>query len=227
MPDKPITVAVIADTHVASLNELPDKVLETLKNVDVIIHLGDFTSPKMLEELKKFSNFYGIYGNHDRLPEMRTLKKMDVLEIAGKRLGIIHGLFYPVGRQRRMKAWFKKDNIDILLFGHSHVITSKVIDGIPVFNPGTLTGQFPATFNSYGLLTLNGTIDCEIIRWNKHTPIRRQLLTFIPALIIRNGTVFLESWPYIDISPFMRGLRFTLKKVKQARNKMIPRQRTG
>jgi uncharacterized protein len=215
--DIPVTIAVIADTHVKHLDELPSKVLDVLTSADLILHLGDFISPELLTDLKKLGNFHGIWGNHDRLPEMRQrLKRIEILEVGGKRLGLIHGLFYPVSRQRRLKAWFKKDQIDILLFGHSHMVTSKILDGVLLFNPGSVVGKFPASHRSFGLLILNGTVETQVIPIENNVPIRHNPFREIPAWIIRTGTGFLESWPYIDLSPLWSRFGLAWKKRKIA-----------
>jgi uncharacterized protein len=220
--DKSVTIAVIADTHVNRLEELPHTVLETLARVDIILHLGDFTSPQLLDDLKGFGNFYGVWGNHDRLPEMRRcLKRMEILEVGGKRLGIIHGLFYPVGLQRRLKVWFKHHQIDILLFGHNHAVTRKILNGILFFNPGTLTGKFPATHGSFGLLTLNGTVTSQVIPIYYDIPLKQKIITTIPAWIIREGTNFLNSWPYIDLSPLWNKLKNAWQKLKATSYRQI------
>jgi putative phosphoesterase len=214
MAKKPVTIAVIADTHVNRMDELPTAVLDVLDRVDLIIHLGDFTSPQLLDDFKKRGNFHGIWGNHDRLPEMRKrLNRIEVLEVDGKRLGLIHGLFYPVGREKRLKAWFKNYKIDVLLFGHNHLVTCKIVDGILLFNPGTVTCQFPATQGSFGLLTLNGTITGKVIAVKHCSPMWKKYLILVPSLFIREGTRFLESWPYMDLSPLWSNAGIILKRL--------------
>jgi uncharacterized protein len=204
MGEKSVKVAVLADTHMSRLSELPNIVLETLARADVIIHLGDFTSLEMLTDLRKMGNFYGIYGNHDRLPILRKeLKKIEVIELNGKRLGIIHGFFCPVSSQRRMKFWFKEHNIDILLYGHTHSVLKKNLNGVLLVNPGSVICKFPATKGSFGLLTLDSSMDFKVISTGDNLPFRKRLLFTVPALIIRNGTRFLESWPYIDTAPLV------------------------
>ena len=84
MVTKPISVAVISDTHVNRLNELPSKLLDTLNKADVIIHLGDYNTPELLNDLRRLGNFHGIIGNHDSLIDRRELKVMDVVEVGGK-----------------------------------------------------------------------------------------------------------------------------------------------
>jgi len=209
---KPVTIAVIADTHAKRLDDLPGKVLEALARVDVIVHLGDFTSPQLITDLERKGRFYGIWGNHDRLPEIRQrLKRMEVVEIAGKRLGLIHGLFDPVARLRRLKYCFKDEDVDILLFAHSHLITQKMLDGVFLFNPGTVSSKFPASQGSFGILTLDGSIKSEIIILDKTAPVRWKWLWFLPAALIRYGTIFLEAWPYIDFSSW----NFFTKHIRQ------------
>jgi predicted phosphodiesterase len=52
---------------------------------------------------------------------------------------------------------------DVVLFGHSHIAVSEVVDGIRFFNPGT-AGGFGAP-PSAGILTLdNGTFDLTHIK---------------------------------------------------------------
>ncbi len=213
MTDKPTLIAVISDTHVDHLEQLPREVLEVLPRADLIFHLGDFESPGMIDELKQTGKFCGVWGNHDRLPEMRRkLNRLEVREVDGKRIGLIHGLFYPPGRQRRMLHWFKKQNIDIMLFGHSHLITQKTIGGVYVFNPGTVTCKFPAIRGSFGLLTLNGAVSTQVIILGGKGTLTWKILTAFPAWFIREGTGFLESWPYLDLSPVWNFLR-PLKRV--------------
>jgi uncharacterized protein len=207
VPSKPVKVAVIADTHAKKLADLPTGLLEILAKADAIIHLGDYTSPELLNDLKKFGNFYGIVGNHDGLMKSSGLKKMEVIEIGGKRLGLIHGTYLPLARLKRMKAWFKNHKIDMLLFGHSHLVTRKTLDGILLFNPGTVTGQFPATHASFGLLTLDGSIMSEIISLDDTTSIRENWLLRFMAIIIRTGIRWLEGWPYIDLSSWFSEIR--------------------
>ncbi len=218
--DKPITIAVIADTHISRLDELPPLVLDTLTRVDLILHLGDFTSPQLVDDLKRLGKFHGIWGNHDRLPEMRRkLRRIELLEVGGKKLALIHGLFLPVARQRMILALFKKKKIDILLFGHSHLITNKIINGVFLFNPGTVTCKFPATQGSFGLLTLNGTITSRVIPISYHFSMKQKLLMTIPAWVIREGTRFLESWPYIDFPALWRNTRIFLKRLSLSSRK--------
>ena len=65
MHNRPTLVAVIADTHANHLDELPPRVREAITKADYVIHLGDYTSAELLDELRELPNFHGIAGNHD------------------------------------------------------------------------------------------------------------------------------------------------------------------
>jgi len=201
MPDRAVTIAVISDTHADRFEELPPEMFAVLDKVDAVIHLGDFSSYAVLKGLKKFRNFFAVRGNHDRQPLLRKkLRVMEVLELGGKRIGIFHGFFFPFGTLQRMKKWFSESNIDILLYGHTHLITQKMIDGVYFFNPGSVAGSFPSAGPSFGLLTLDGTITSEIVYLEKSRSISWEVFMLIPMHLVKNVIRFLEVWPWINFS---------------------------
>lgn len=159
------TVVVIADTHANSLADLPEKLISEIKAADYLIHLGDFTSLDLLNELRQLSNFYGILGNHDHPDLHGKLDKTAEVEIAGKKLGLIHALINPVTGRLRMRRSFqnKGQRLNAVLYGHSHLPTARFDNGVFFFNPGSVAGKFPASIKSFGKLTIDGTISSEII----------------------------------------------------------------
>ncbi len=36
-------IGVVSDTHVSRIDQLPPKLVDSLKEVDLIVHLGDYT----------------------------------------------------------------------------------------------------------------------------------------------------------------------------------------
>ncbi len=95
-PLKPVKVAVISDSHVQSIDQLPPVLLDVLAEADAVIHLGDYTSPEFLNDLRKTGKFYGIIGNHDSSIGRQELKVIEVVELAGKKIGLdTRPLFCP------------------------------------------------------------------------------------------------------------------------------------
>jgi putative phosphoesterase len=212
MDKETATIAVIADTHLDHPESLPHRLLEALAKADLIIHLGDYTSKDFLDELRRLGKFHGITGNHDNAELRKELNQMEVLEVAGKRLGLIHGMFFPFGTQKRMKARFKEQKIDILLYGHTHLATSRYVDGVFVFNPGTVTAQFPAYRGTFGMINLDGTITAEIIPLEYQSIPRIGLMRKLWALFLTKSILLIETWPYVDLPYYIANIRNKLRK---------------
>ena len=58
-------IGVLSDTHASGIEQLPEKLVESLREVDLIIHLGDFTGKGLLSDLRGLGDFRGVSGNMD------------------------------------------------------------------------------------------------------------------------------------------------------------------
>ncbi len=61
-----------------------------------------------------------------------------------------------------VKAQF--DNVNVIVFGHSHSPVNEVQNGALFFNPGSPTDKIFASYNSVGILEVGDTIKGRIIR---------------------------------------------------------------
>jgi putative phosphoesterase len=157
-------ICVISDTHAHHIKDLPPALISIMKKVDVIVHLGDYDTIELVDELKKLGNFWGVTGNHDFAKIRAVLPRTDILEVKGKRLGLVHGhgSSLPLGLKHGLKARFNGEKIDAILYGHTHITRNRMMNDILYFNPGSASGRFPAYHKSYGILTVDGTIKAEI-----------------------------------------------------------------
>ena len=88
-------IGLISDTHIPDRARiLPQKVLDAFSNVDLIIHAGDLTSPKVLDELEEIAPVMAVQGNMDRANGI-DLPKAKVIEAEDLKIGVIHGEVYP------------------------------------------------------------------------------------------------------------------------------------
>ena len=149
-------IAVLADTHVNTLERLPRKIIDAISTVDLIIHAGDFTDVQLLKELKGLRTVKAVQGNMDSRELKTVLPAKEIVEIENKRIGITHGSGSPWGIEERVRKMFELDRIDVIVYGHSHQSQNKVINGILLFNPGKAT-------DSFGILTIDGEAEGEII----------------------------------------------------------------
>ena len=149
-------IAVLADTHVDRLEHLPRKIIDVLSTVDLIIHAGDFTDVRLLNELRRLGEVKAVHGNMDSSELKAVLPAKEIVEIEDKRLGITHGSGAPWGIEERIRKMFESERIDIIVYGHSHRSQNRVANDILFFNPGKAT-------DSFGIITLDGEVSGEIV----------------------------------------------------------------
>jgi len=147
-------IGVVSDTHATSFAEVPDRILLALAEVDLIIHAGDFVARDVLDGLKRLGEVKAVQGNMDSEELKKILPEKELLIIEGKRIGIIHGWGSPYGIDDRVGKMF--EDVDIIVYGHSHYSQNEVKRGILFFNPGQAR-------NSFGILTVGKELKGEII----------------------------------------------------------------
>ncbi len=150
-----VRIGVISDTHLRHFSQLPQELVRVLGTVDLIVHAGDIITMDVIQGLQTLAPVQGVYGNMD-LPEVRvSLPPQQLIELGGKKIGIVHGSGGPAGLESRVMELFP--GADAVVFGHSHIATNITINGVLLFNPGRAD-------ESYGLLEIGGTISGKIVR---------------------------------------------------------------
>lgn len=158
-------IGVISDTHIPKMaKDIPKAVYNGFKNVDLILHAGDFVEADFLKKLKDFKKTIGVYGNLDSGEVTNILKAKEIIEVGGFRIGLIHGWGAPEGLTERIRMEFKDEKIDCIVFGHSHSPFNETKNGILFFNPGSPTDKIFAPYNSYGSLEITDKIIGKITK---------------------------------------------------------------
>ena len=158
-----VRIGVLSDTHIpVAAREIPGKVLELLGGVDLIVHAGDILQLTVLEELRELAEVRAVHGNMDTHSVREKLPEMDTFEVQGFKIGIIHGSGPHYGIESRIRERFNQ--VDVIIYGHSHLPKSEIIDGVLFFNPGSPTDKIFAPYNSFGILTIDKEIKGKIIR---------------------------------------------------------------
>ncbi|MDM8001180.1 MAG: metallophosphoesterase family protein [Dehalococcoidia bacterium] len=150
-----VKLAVLTDTHVGSVRELPGAMLKALADADLIVHTGDFTEMAVLEGLRSLKDVRAVRGNMDSREIQMALPRKEIFGVAGKKIGLIHGWGTPLGIAGRVRDEFH--DVDVIIFGHSHTSCRERIRGALMFNPGRCR-------ESYGLLTISEDMSAEVVR---------------------------------------------------------------
>jgi uncharacterized protein len=154
-------IGVVSDTHSI---EIPKPVLTAFRSVDFIIHAGDFSDPETLKIFQKIKEVKAVWGNTDPGVMRKTLPATQIVTAGKFRIGIFHGEGPGPKVLERVQQEFKKEKVDAVVFGHSHVAMNEVIKGVLYFNPGSPNDPC-AAFNSYGILTVTDQgISGEIVK---------------------------------------------------------------
>nr|WP_255622654.1 metallophosphoesterase [Tessaracoccus sp. OS52] len=132
---------LLADTHVpARARDLPEQVWAEVEAADVVVHAGDWVTPALLDELERRSTrLIGVHGNNDGDELRRRLPKVARVELEGLRWGVVHETGPKAGREARMRAAFP--DLDVLVFGHSHIPWHTEHEGLLLLNPGSPTDR--------------------------------------------------------------------------------------
>jgi len=152
---KELSIAVVSDTHVRAIDELPDTLLTAMTEVDLIVHAGDFTEKAVLDGLRNLGKVKAVLGNMDSGELREVLPKRDLFTVGWKMIGLVHGWGMPWGLAESVKELFP--DADIIIFGHSHEPTNRYIGKTLLFNPGRAR-------NSFGLITIGEEIRAEILK---------------------------------------------------------------
>ncbi len=133
---------------------MPERVFVEFRGVDLILHAGDMVSLSVLDSLEKLSKVEAVCGNMDHLDVCRALPAKRIVEVGKSRLGLTHGFGAPHGLVAWVREQFAGENVDAIIFGHSHHAMNEVIDGILFFNPGTATDRRFSHELSIGILEI-------------------------------------------------------------------------
>jgi putative phosphoesterase len=141
-------IGVISDTH----DNLPSlkKALELLqqRQVELIVHCGDWVAPFAVEFFSRNSGeipVKGVFGNNEgdtksivirnaKLAKPIEFAERKVLELQtdGKSIACYHGEDKPT-----LDALIHSGKYQAIFTGHTHKVRNEMIGGVLVLNPGT------------------------------------------------------------------------------------------
>jgi len=161
-------IVVLSDTHIpVRAAAIPKKITEQFKDADLIIHAGDFQTIEVVNNLGSYDNFIAVYGNMDSDDVANKLPEKMIINIENDdkefKIGVTHGSGSPEGIAERVLHFFEEE-LDCIIFGHSHQPFNEKINNTLMFNPGSPTDTVFATINTFGILKLNNEIKGEIIK---------------------------------------------------------------
>ncbi|MEJ1964257.1 MAG: metallophosphoesterase family protein [Gammaproteobacteria bacterium] len=138
-------IGLISDTH----GLMRPEALVALAGVSHIVHAGDIGSEQILSQLQAIAPVTAVRGNNDKEPWARSIAETEVLEIAGKRIYVLHDL-------KELDLEPAAAGFAVVVAGHSHKPAVIRKGDVLYVNPGSAG---PRRFNlpiSVGLLEIDG-----------------------------------------------------------------------
>jgi putative phosphoesterase len=158
-----VRLLLIADTHVPRrARSLPDAVWAQVDRADVVVHAGDWVVPGLLDGLEaRAARVLGVHGNNDG-PQLRErLPEVASAVLGGVRVAVVHETGPSSGRGTRMRA--RWPDVDLLVFGHSHIPWDSTTDGLRLLNPGSPTDRRRQPHCTYLTLTASGGTLSDVV----------------------------------------------------------------
>ena len=152
-------ILVFSDSH-AHYREMREAVQKHAATTDAVFFLGDGYRDfcRVRDEFPLIA-FYGVLGNCDfGVPGEPAVYERTV-SLDGFRFLLMHGhRFHVKSGLSDAVSYAKEQGADVLLYGHTHAPMDMPMEGITVFNPGSI-GEYSEGRRSYGILqTVRGVL---------------------------------------------------------------------
>lgn len=157
-------IGLISDTHIPDrTDKLPDNIYNIFCDVDLILHAGDLTDIKVIEDLEKIAPTIAVKGNMDEYYGL-DLPKYKIIEEEGIKIGLIHGEVYPRGDKQQLYYIAEKLAVKILVSGHSHIPTIDTVKDVLLINPGSPTSPRLSDPSVMIMNIKNKNVDVEVFK---------------------------------------------------------------
>lgn len=144
-------IGIISDTH-GSMIDI-EKTIDYLKTCDLIIHAGDYVDDAEYLHYATDIEVKSVKGNCDLYTRDENYEL--TFYVCNKKFFLCHGHYYDVKYGLNSLVKLAKDNnINIVVFGHTHIPLYKTIDNITFINPGSITYPRGESEKSFGILTI-------------------------------------------------------------------------
>lgn len=166
-------IGLIGDTHVPTLSPVLSTRIETaFGGLDIILHVGDICELYVLKEFQeKYTLTMAVAGESDSNDVRHYVDEQRIVSFGQRRIGMIHGhqfeaqhsgLFDSLRRWLKVKpsaaafetfllSRFADEQVDAIVFGHTHLPYVRMHGNILLFNPGAAVA-IPGHRPSVGIL---------------------------------------------------------------------------
>jgi len=177
-----LRVGLISDTHIPEArDELWPQVWDAFAGVDCILHAGDIHDLVVIDQLSDIAPTFAARGNGDDGSGGRPIQPFDprlreawLIELGGLRIGLTHDVPIPeypphLTLDRALQRYFGRTDLDVLIYGDTHVEQIDRIGTVLCVNPGSPTypHNLDTQFGTLGFLEISDG-QAEATIWQLH-----------------------------------------------------------
>lgn len=128
-------LAVIGDTHGRTEHHLADRELAAVREADLVLHVGDFTTTDVYAAIAaEASELVAVHGNNDEPSLVERLPAVVTVEWEGNRIVATHGHEHS---DTALAMLARQEDADLVVVGHSHRPGIERLGGVSLLNPGS------------------------------------------------------------------------------------------
>ncbi len=166
-------IGLISDTHIPyHVKELPEKLDQVFRGVDLILHAGDIYIASVLDQLESIAPVIAAAGDDDygEILKDKRVKQEHILTYEGVKLWLFHQYemrSWDGYMKWEVKTWEREEeHPDVIIYGHTHESAMSNGDGVLKITPGSVTfPKYKNELGTVGLMTLDsGKVNAEIIQ---------------------------------------------------------------
>ena len=163
-------IVIVSDTHVPfRAKKLPQKLVDACKEADFIIHAGDWQTMDVYHELAAYAEIDGVTGNVDPWDILDKFGRKKIFTFGDLKIGVVHGDSDRKPTEKQAFETFINDDVDIIVFGHSHTPVMREVEGVTLFNPGSPTDKRRQEQYSFGLLEIGDSWELKHVFFDKES----------------------------------------------------------
>lgn len=128
-------LTIVSDTHGTSDHRLEGRTLTAVREADLVIHAGDFTTAAVYDAFEReTASLVAVAGNNDDATLQERLPAVTTADWEGLRFLVVHGH----GRsETNLSMLARHEAADVVIVGHSHRPELSEWSGRLLVNPGS------------------------------------------------------------------------------------------
>ncbi len=125
-------VGVVSDTH----GYVNPRLFDLFEGVDRILHAGDITTIDVVDQLIAIAPLVAVRGNMDYPEIVARYPEDQRFELGGADIFMTHNGGMLLRSPRNFKARLGRKRPDVFIYGHTHRVDNRIIEGTLCLNPG-------------------------------------------------------------------------------------------